>query len=586
MVKADSGIRSSVSNSEKEKATSSPGLVARLMGLDSMPATSRHSKPRKALDDVPSADASYVDRSGAAVCYDSGDRAKPDLGPQKPRKTGFFDRRPVAAARSCSEALAFNRSMMTRSRKPHQRLASPVKSPRLAGKRSSARLMEAASRILEPGLQARSRTRYALRYSSPPTEESPNLNATFVSPCHNCGSLVEVPDVRREASEAAAMAEYEPSSSSSSYSSSDLSSFSPHSGFHETVPAPPHVARERKRAPPVPVEAKPSGQTRSHHFVERISNSGGESEEFRKLQQPYAVAPFSPKVGPRQREIPRAREEAFPPPRAGTSEWARREQPSSFTEPMGFSAPRSSSHPMTRPSKAMDIQRIEIRGVGKSRAGNINNGAKIDLLHASFSKRKAATSDLPDRKVPNVTSPRSIGGNSSRGELQGLGGCRSGGGVLSARRSGAERGGEAASLSESSGTESRHGNSLSKRLLDQRIDALSVLLGKKIREFTCSGPDLSAPTDDVLSARSAAAVLEELISALSVAARPPPRKTEGNHSLDPRGPCCASNRGFPKRPKLAAIPRFQVSLNHMNPKMVSAGSPMGDCSFDPFATGD
>ncbi|CAA7397678.1 unnamed protein product [Spirodela intermedia] len=536
MVKADNGIRSSVSNSEREKPTSSPGLVARLMGLESMPATSRNGKPRKAVDDVSFSDASNVDRSGAAVCSDSGDRAKPELGPQKPRKTGFFDGRPVSAARSCSEALAFNRSMITRSRKPNKRLASPVKSPRLAGRRSSARLMEAASRILEPGLQARNRTRYALRNSSPPTEESPNVSATFVSPCHNCGSLVEVPEVRREAGESAAMAEYEPSSSSSSYSFSDLSSFSPHSGFHETVPAPPHFSSERKRAPPAPVEAKPSGQTRSHHFA----------------------SSFSPKKDSlRQREIPQVREEAFPPPRPGTREWERRGQPSSFTEPMRLSAPRSPSHPMTRPSKAMDIQRLEIRGVGKSRAGNTNNGAKLDLLHSSFSKRKAATSDLPDRKVPNATSPRSIYGNSSRGELQGLGSGRNGGGVLLVRRNGAERGGDADSLPESSGTESRDGNSVSKRLLDQRIDALSVLLGQKIREFTCSGPDLSASTDDVQSARSAAAVLEELISALSVAARPPPPKTEGNLSLDLRGPCCASNKGFPKRPKLVAIPRFQ-----------------------------
>uniref|UniRef100_A0A6N2KBI9 DUF3741 domain-containing protein n=1 Tax=Salix viminalis TaxID=40686 RepID=A0A6N2KBI9_SALVM len=137
-----------------------PGLVAKLMGLDSLPATHRdkHKKGSNSVDcDV--TEEKFVDK-----CHCGSDRdglnmvkgsTKVESRPQKLQKTGQFERRA---------------GVLSRSRKHHHpKLAPPVKSPRTSSSKTAtrtSRLIDVATRILEPGLQATNRAKSALTYSS------------------------------------------------------------------------------------------------------------------------------------------------------------------------------------------------------------------------------------------------------------------------------------------------------------------------------------------------------------------------------------------------------------------------------------
>ena len=335
------------------------------MGLDSMPATSRHYKQRKFTNGV----------------------LKFELESQKSKKTSLFDRR-----------------------KSNHRPISSNKDPKTPGRKSSTRLMEAASKILEPGLQSRNRSRYSLLRSSPLTEEKSSVCPKFLGSCHGCGNLVEVQHGDSS------------SSSSSSYSSSNLSSFSSHNGCSRE--------RERERITSAPVEFRRSIQRDAYPSAASSSSSLGKSSLSR-----------------------------------------------------------------ARSSKAMDIH------VSKNRASNVD--------YENFTRPPYT------KKFPDVTSPRS--------------------GVPWARR----KVPESAFLSEaSSETESRGEDPLSRRLLEQRIDSLSILLGQKIRELTSPDPDSSTST--------AAVVLQELIAALSAAVTPP-------RSNNPQF--------LSKKTNFPAKPRFQVSFH-------------------------
>ncbi|KAJ6684356.1 PHOSPHATIDYLINOSITOL N-ACETYLGLUCOSAMINYLTRANSFERASE SUBUNIT P DOWN SYNDROME CRITICAL REGION PROTEIN 5 -RELATED [Salix viminalis] len=149
-----------------------PGLVAKLMGLDSLPATHRdkHKKGSNSVDcDV--TEEKFVDK-----CHCGSDRdglnmvkgsTKVESRPQKLQKTGQFERR--AVTRFGAEALQI-KGVLSRSRKHHHpKLAPPVKSPRTSSSKTAtrtSRLIDVATRILEPGLQATNRAKSALTYSS------------------------------------------------------------------------------------------------------------------------------------------------------------------------------------------------------------------------------------------------------------------------------------------------------------------------------------------------------------------------------------------------------------------------------------
>lgn len=203
-----------------------PGLVARLMGLESMPAMHKD-KPKK-----PSFSGS-CDVREEKLLNEHGGSSREDLKlekgcgkveprPQKIQKTGQFERR--AVTRFGAEALQI-KGVLSRSRKHnHPKFASPLKSPRVSSARNvsrTSRLIDAATKILEPGLQATSRAKSALTYSSstlysardevlesrmevmsPDLSKQSNHNVSICksligqTSCRNCGNMLDVVDSR------------------------------------------------------------------------------------------------------------------------------------------------------------------------------------------------------------------------------------------------------------------------------------------------------------------------------------------------------------------------------------------------------
>ncbi|MQM03233.1 hypothetical protein Taro_036008 [Colocasia esculenta] len=560
-VEVETAFRPSVHSSDREKRMISPGLVARLMGLESMPAAARLDKLRKAADDVSTSSGGccYNDNAGTTS---GSPRCEPKLGaesggsghgklqlrPQKLQKLGFFDRRPTSAARVGSEALLFSRSMLARSRKQQYKLASPVKSPRLAGRRNSARLMVAATRILEPGLQSRNRNSCALPYMAPlrATAEGiettplqrPSAGTAFVSPCHNCGSLVEVPDLRLKPDDSPAM-EYRASSTCS-----DFSSTSSHSGFDETVSSPTAVQKEKKRTPSLAAQAKANVQSRSHHPVDRKSHPRTEFQEHNKPQLDSAVSPSALRQsGLRQNQMPFVGERVAPASRLGTRIRGKRE-PSSFNEAKDFVASNRnlSNCPRAKTTGAMVNRRIAMERSSWERKPLVCKGKSIGIhspsqdiaaVDSPFPKKKAPCSDMP-----RLMTARSFHGNSVKREVQRMEGGDFGSGSRAAamhaltgcagaagknsmphgsvteKRTWTGVGRGCISESRTVPTNSATGKLSSERVLDNRISTLSVLLEQKIRELTCLDLDKSEASDGV---RPTAAILDHLISALSAA---------------------------------------------------------------------
>jgi hypothetical protein len=137
-----------------------PGMVARLMGLSSMPAAT-YQTPTKVTE--PS---KLGDHRDAGSQDWSGTSRSIYTSPQKQQKTErlIVDRRHGNA----SQFSAPDRRPSWPRRHAHK-IASPVKSPRSISSRNKARLLEAAAKVLEPGLQSRnsrvSRRHACLEYS-------------------------------------------------------------------------------------------------------------------------------------------------------------------------------------------------------------------------------------------------------------------------------------------------------------------------------------------------------------------------------------------------------------------------------------
>ncbi|KAK7272967.1 hypothetical protein RIF29_14012 [Crotalaria pallida] len=209
-----------------------PSLVARLMGLEYIPAV-QQDKSKKALV----SDSCGDEREEALGDNCASDRqgmdldvgiVKQDSRPQKLQKTGTCER--MAVTRFGAEALQI-KSVLSRARKnnrhqhQHPKLASPLKNPRTtSGKSASrnARLIGAASKILEPGLQSRSRIKGSLTYHAsiyPPKTGTENncvgtssavmqnrlcYDDTTAKPsmghtsCRNCGNFFDVVDCNPE----------------------------------------------------------------------------------------------------------------------------------------------------------------------------------------------------------------------------------------------------------------------------------------------------------------------------------------------------------------------------------------------------
>ncbi|KAK9064941.1 hypothetical protein SSX86_016324 [Deinandra increscens subsp. villosa] len=150
-----------------------PSLVARLMGLESMPPANR--------DQLQKDDSCEKETSS------------PESRPQKVQKTGMADRRSVS--RFGAEALQL-KNVLSQSRKHHySKLASPVKGTAShQAKRNTSRLIGAATRILEPGLQARNKSRYAITYGQGARKPLGNRSQPVKgeASCRNCGSLIDI----------------------------------------------------------------------------------------------------------------------------------------------------------------------------------------------------------------------------------------------------------------------------------------------------------------------------------------------------------------------------------------------------------
>ncbi|GMH20665.1 hypothetical protein Nepgr_022506 [Nepenthes gracilis] len=214
---------------ERKQEMRAPGLVARLMGLETMPviAQKEESVPfvQQRRPNKGSVSENCNENGGNFVnCGLSGSdkedlhfekgSVRHELRPQKVQKTGLSERHPVT--RFGADALQI-KNVLSRSRKHHPKLSSPVKSPRIA--RNTSRLIDAATRILEPGLQATNRAKCALMYSNSaiqprrhevmgeaktdvdlPTPsnccETAPVSLRGQTSCRNCGNLLEAADLK------------------------------------------------------------------------------------------------------------------------------------------------------------------------------------------------------------------------------------------------------------------------------------------------------------------------------------------------------------------------------------------------------
>ncbi|BBG99538.1 hypothetical protein Prudu_009257 [Prunus dulcis] len=172
-----------------------PSLVARLMGLESMPAARENPKKASFTDACDSGEKTFLDNhSGsdrAELNLETGN-AKSESRPQKLQKMGTYEKR--AVTRFGAEALQI-KSVLSRSRKHHPKLASPAKSPRIpSGKNASrtSRLIDAATRILEPGLQSTNRAKCAITYSS--SFDYPSVDEVLAD-----GTTVQSPEISSQA---------------------------------------------------------------------------------------------------------------------------------------------------------------------------------------------------------------------------------------------------------------------------------------------------------------------------------------------------------------------------------------------------
>ncbi|XP_022772093.1 uncharacterized protein LOC111314717 [Durio zibethinus] len=216
-------IKHSNGETEQKHEMRAPGLVARLMGLESLPAVKRDKSNKKALVSGSNSDVrdgkmlnSQSGANGEALALEKSG-VKIEASPQKLQKIKPYDRRVVP--RFGAEALQIKGVLSLSKKHHHQKFVSPVKCPRISSARNASRasrLIDAAAKILEPGLHATNRAKYALAYSSSMHYSSKNEDVTkgigVLSPdvlkqsgcnvitgkspmgqmsCKNCGNLLD-----------------------------------------------------------------------------------------------------------------------------------------------------------------------------------------------------------------------------------------------------------------------------------------------------------------------------------------------------------------------------------------------------------
>ncbi|KAG1371325.1 hypothetical protein COCNU_16G004190 [Cocos nucifera] len=163
---SDYSCASSVTD-EEGNGVRAPGVVARLMGLDSLP-TSGVSEPFSTpfLDSRSLRDNCTLKRSPEFSMNDQFSHA--------PHKAGGYFRKQVESRSQkmpSSPIERFQTEMLPpRSAKSlpitHHKLLSPIKNPAFTSAKNAAQIMEAAAKILEPGLQSSTRGKVSLFGSS------------------------------------------------------------------------------------------------------------------------------------------------------------------------------------------------------------------------------------------------------------------------------------------------------------------------------------------------------------------------------------------------------------------------------------
>ncbi|KAL1566606.1 hypothetical protein AAHA92_02196 [Salvia divinorum] len=191
-------------DSEQNHEMHVPGLVARLMGLDSMPALQRDKSKTKAPPASGVVSRELVDKREELKVEKVG--IKHEVRPQKLQKTSVSERQPIT--RFGAEKLPF-KNVLSKSKKHHPKFPPQVKSPKNIPRKRPSKLIGAATRILEPGLQS-SRSKCVLtypnasRHSPQDTDMEESLSshlegsygfgsvaAEGESSCKNCGYVLD-----------------------------------------------------------------------------------------------------------------------------------------------------------------------------------------------------------------------------------------------------------------------------------------------------------------------------------------------------------------------------------------------------------
>ncbi|KAL7607930.1 hypothetical protein Lser_V15G12516 [Lactuca serriola] len=162
-------------NGVSNNGVQTPSLVARLMGLESMPSSVNRDKLH----------------NHKAICNkeeSENETTRQDFRPQKLQKT-MADRRSVT--RFGAEALQL-KNVLSRSKKHHHhhpKLASPVKTTTHHSRKNTSRLIGAASRILE----TRNKSKFAITYPHSVRAERMKLKSeNLEASCKNCGNLLHI----------------------------------------------------------------------------------------------------------------------------------------------------------------------------------------------------------------------------------------------------------------------------------------------------------------------------------------------------------------------------------------------------------
>lgn len=161
-----------------ENSSRAPGVVARLMGLESLPAKEQNNELNsKPPETRPLPELMHQRKQPEFFHEEQFDqfnsrkhhaklngllKKSAEARPQKLQKTGLFEKRPVSKFQP--DTLPF-KAILSPS-KAHHKLVSPIKSPGILSAKNAARLMEAAAKILEPGMQNSNRARNPIVRSS------------------------------------------------------------------------------------------------------------------------------------------------------------------------------------------------------------------------------------------------------------------------------------------------------------------------------------------------------------------------------------------------------------------------------------